>query len=490
MSIFFFLQKDISERTIFIFTFVTCKMNNITNSICQRWQNMGQPSSLRKRLSEFQIGTTFGGVIRNPLRQRTAKNLTPNLLSFLRGIADIFWQSNEQLKIKFATAKKFHNDAVVKKIAIFFLFVLSLLPTIPSFAQCDSGDCQWGKSIYKFANGDEYNGYWQAGRMFGRGTYSYHNGDRYTGDFMDDTMNGRGAWYWAAGDVKFEGLYFDGEPVILDTSKKNMCLVGDCINGQGLYVYEHGTFYLGYYKKQQINNYGMYYYLSGDSYYGHVYHNNEEGYGVTMFISGDVYIGNWHDAKISGKGKYIFKNGQYYIGNWKDALRSGYGTLYNKDGSIGMTGKWEDGNCTAPPKEVISFDTGFSRRLHKIIAWAKDSFNEIKGIDIIPATDRSTFFSNFSLLISSEDFITQGRVGNPVISYQSIQHVDSAFLEKDMKAYQKEIYKCLGKGWKKLKSNNGVSFYNKDEKTEINWDINSKDHSITIKFNSLISNAQ
>ncbi len=486
----FFLHNYIAIYTIFIFTFVTSKMKNLTKSIYQQWRNIRQPSSLRKRLSELWIYTNVGGVIRNPRRQRTEKYLTLNLLFFSQGIADIFWRSNEQLKINFAMAKKFHNDAVIKKIATFFLFLLFLLPTVPSFAQCDSGDCQWGKGTYKFANGDVYNGYWQAGRMFGRGTYTFHTGGKYFGDMMDDTMNGKGILYWPAGGVKFQGLFFNGEPIILDTAKKNMCLTGDCVNGQGIYMYEHGTFYLGYFKDHHIDKYGLYYYLAGDGYYGYVYRNNEEGYGVTLFITGDIYIGNWHDAKISGKGKYTFKNGQYYIGNWKEALRSGYGTLYNKDGYMAMTGKWEDGNCTAPAKEIISFDTGFSHRLHKIIAWAKDSFNEVKGIDIIPATDKSTFFSNFSLLTSSEDFIVQGRAGNKNISYQSTVHVDSAFLDKDFKTYQKKIAKCLGKEWKKIKSDNGDSFYNKDEKTEINWDADAKARSITIRFISLIGNPQ
>ena len=384
-------------------------------------------------------------------------------LVFFQGIADIFWQPKERLRFKFVPAKKFHNDAVVQR---FFLFSLFFLRMQMAFAQCDSGDCQYGKGFYKFPNGDTYNGYWQAGRMFGYGIYSYHNGDKYEGDMMDDTMNGKGKWYWAAGNVKFSGLFFQGEPVILDTARKNQCIMGDCTNGVGLQMFEHGCLFLGYWKNYHINDYGIYYYEDGSAFYGHIYHNNEEGYGVNLFHSGDVYVGNWHDAKEGGKGKYIFKNGQYYIGGWQDALRTGQGTLYNKDGSIAMTGTWLYGNCTPPPKEVISFDTGFSTRLHKIISYAIDSFKEVRGADIGPGKTGSEFFSNFSLMPTSEDFIL-----NPMnngsylkaIDYSSILNVDSAYLEKDYTAYLKKITKCLGKGWKKTRfkdpGNNGKYSY-------------------------------
>ena len=47
------------------------------------------------------------------------------LQSIVRGIEDIFWQANEQVKIKLGEAKKFRNDAILKAIILFFIFHLS-----------------------------------------------------------------------------------------------------------------------------------------------------------------------------------------------------------------------------------------------------------------------------------------------------------------------------------------------------------------------------
>lgn len=58
----------------------------------------------------------------------------------------------------------------------------------PSAAPLPPGPCppQW-------ANGNEYNGEWVAGKMCGRGTFVWVTGERYDGEWKDGKENGRGA---------------------------------------------------------------------------------------------------------------------------------------------------------------------------------------------------------------------------------------------------------------------------------------------------------
>ena len=47
-------------------------------------------------------------------------------------------------------------------------------------------DKKEGKGIYKYDNGDIYEGYFKNDKKEGKGIYKYKNGDIYEGDFKND----------------------------------------------------------------------------------------------------------------------------------------------------------------------------------------------------------------------------------------------------------------------------------------------------------------
>ena len=67
-----------------------------------------------------------------------------------------------------------------------------------------------GRGVYRFANGDVYEGDFKDDNMHGRGVYRCADGNVYEGDFKDDNRHGRGVHRYANGAV-YEGDLEDGK---------------------------------------------------------------------------------------------------------------------------------------------------------------------------------------------------------------------------------------------------------------------------------------
>lgn len=57
----------------------------------------------------------------------------------------------------------------------------------------------------RFANGDKYEGQWQAGKRHGQGVCLHANGDQYKGQWQADAQHGSGVCIFASGD-KYSGV--------------------------------------------------------------------------------------------------------------------------------------------------------------------------------------------------------------------------------------------------------------------------------------------
>ena len=68
-----------------------------------------------------------------------------------------------------------------------------------------------GRGVLTTAEGNEYRGEFLVFRMNGRGVFRYKNGDRYEGEFRNDLPNGQGRAVWANGTV-YDGQFRDGVP--------------------------------------------------------------------------------------------------------------------------------------------------------------------------------------------------------------------------------------------------------------------------------------
>lgn len=61
-----------------------------------------------------------------------------------------------------------------------------------------------GHGIYKYDNGDIYEGEWKDNMRNGHGIYVFTEGDIYEGEYKDDKISGYGILKYASGDV-YEG---------------------------------------------------------------------------------------------------------------------------------------------------------------------------------------------------------------------------------------------------------------------------------------------
>lgn len=207
----------------------------------------------------------------------------------------------------------------------FSLLIIMFVVNI-SFGQsksvCTVGNCEDGFGTYIWGDdsqysGDKYTGYWKGGMRDGQGTYTWSNSEKYTGSFVQNRFSGYGTMYWSNGD-KFEGYW--------ENSKRN---------GQGTYTYADGSTKTGSWKDNEYID------ASTSSAKGCITGNCTDGYGIYVWDNGEKYEGFWKNDHRSGQGTNYFVSGEKYIGEWKDDLRSGHGTNYYKDGTV-KTGSWKD----------------------------------------------------------------------------------------------------------------------------------------------------
>ena len=94
-----------------------------------------------------------------------------------------------------------------------------------------------------------------------------------------------------------------------EKTSKDICIEGDCINGQGTEKYANGYTYTGQFKNGERN-----------------------GQGTEKFADGNRYVGEHKNGKRDGKGTFYWTDGRKYIGEWKKNKRHGQGTEIFTDG--------------------------------------------------------------------------------------------------------------------------------------------------------------
>lgn len=75
------------------------------------------------------------------------------------------------------------------------------------------------------------------------------------------------------------------------------------------------------------------------------------GQGTVLFPNGDKYVGELKDGTNHGKGTFTWSTPDgvlKYAGEWRDGQRHGRGTLYRPDGSVALTGTWQNDDFVRP----------------------------------------------------------------------------------------------------------------------------------------------
>eukprot|EP00597_Dinobryon_sp_UTEXLB2267_P005778 CAMPEP_0170064330 /NCGR_PEP_ID=MMETSP0019_2-20121128/4857_1 /TAXON_ID=98059 /ORGANISM="Dinobryon sp., Strain UTEXLB2267" /LENGTH=235 /DNA_ID=CAMNT_0010270971 /DNA_START=170 /DNA_END=877 /DNA_ORIENTATION=- len=157
-----------------------------------------------------------------------------------------------------------------------------------------------------------------SGKKHGFGMFSYDNGDVYEGYFQKNKKHGMGTYRYANGDV-FTGFFEAGLK-----------------HGRGRYSFGvSGDVYEGDYFAGAIHGHGIYSYGDGARYEGSFEKGVKQGYGVHCFPSGARYEGQWARNVAHGQGKYTYPSGRVYIGSFTD------GRMDSEETSGGETNQLE-----------------------------------------------------------------------------------------------------------------------------------------------------
>lgn len=136
-------------------------------------------------------------------------------------------------------------------------------------------------------------------------TINYNNGT-YTGEVnSNNEPHGHGVFKYANGNV-YDGEWINGK---------------QC--GHGVFNFTNGQVYDGEFKNGVRFGYGVYTWKSGDKYEGEWVDDDRCGYGVFTYSNGNIYDGKWINGTQSGHGVFKFKDGRILEGEWTDGSKEG-----------------------------------------------------------------------------------------------------------------------------------------------------------------------
>ena len=143
--------------------------------------------------------------------------------------------------------------------------------------------------------------------------------------------------------ITFIWIYFHTQGYVfgerhLRTSRDVECLVGDCINGQGVALSVNGTQYVGEFKDGAMNGQGQMSYVDGAQYVGEFKDRIKHGQGTYTYPDGQTYVGEWKDGIKHGHMTITWPDGRLLVTEFEDGDCNGYGIQYDKDGDVSQSG--------------------------------------------------------------------------------------------------------------------------------------------------------
>lgn len=167
------------------------------------------------------------------------------------------------------------------------LFIAGFLTLRLNAQTCISGNCYNGVGTYLFADNAEYTGQWLNGVRTGVGCYDWADGSFYLGYFVSGKLEGNGIYLGNDDkETTLIGVFKDGKLVESKDFGSSGCLIGNCYDGVGIYLWTNDDLYVGEWKN------GI-----------------RTGYGRFDWASGDFYTGYFKDNLLDGRGFYSKKDG-------------------------------------------------------------------------------------------------------------------------------------------------------------------------------------
>ena len=207
---------------------------------------------------------------------------------------------------------------------------------------CLAGDCIGGKGVL-MVNGDIYIGDFKNNLRHGIGICYYFNGSEYKGAWQGDKQHGNGALTYSDGRIRSgfwsENIYQGSSvsditvktggpqpPTPKVNEKLEGCLLGNCKNGRGTYLFAGGNKYIGDFENGLPNGTGKISYANGDVYEGEIEKGSLHGKGMMISANGNKVQGIWESGKfiksigseivinqVTANTPYSFYEGEVYV---------------------------------------------------------------------------------------------------------------------------------------------------------------------------------
>ena len=162
-----------------------------------------------------------------------------------------------------------------------------------------------GDGIFKYNNGNIYDGMWKNNKRHGYGTCEYKNGDTYQGSWENDTYNGLGTYFYANRD-QLHGEWKNG-----------------MMNGHGEYRKTDGTYYEGSFKDNRLDGCGY------------------------LISAGDTIVGEFKNDETNGYSYKLKKDGTRVMSMSKDGVPNGFCILDEPNGAVSYL-YMKDGKVDGP----------------------------------------------------------------------------------------------------------------------------------------------
>lgn len=210
--------------------------------------------------------------------------------------------------------------------------------------KCLTGNCIDGFGTFKDQSGT-YQGFFRGGKKDGFGVFKWIEGDIHSGMWKNNITDGFGLFTDTIG-YSVEGFFYDGDlngfasiikpdktqefgdyrngKIItkfnyFSNNKTTGCVMGDCKNGYGKFIWDDGRKFIGFFKNSALHS------------------------GLLTGKNGISYNGEFGpNSTIEGYGNFKYENKEDYYGDFKNNKRNGRGTLYNPTTKTVRSGEWKD----------------------------------------------------------------------------------------------------------------------------------------------------
>ena len=169
----------------------------------------------------------------------------------------------------------------------------------------------------------------------GSGTYIFSEKEKAEGSWKNGKLNGKCKYFFKSGST-YDGDMIDGK-----------------FSGIGKYVYSNGDYYEGSFKAGLHHGLGKFFSAKGYSEEGKYINDTLTGYANLKNSNGDKYVGYVINALPNGNGIYYYLGGDKFEGTYKNGNPNGNGTYYYAKGGT-LKGTWVDGKYVSGSNKLIA----------------------------------------------------------------------------------------------------------------------------------------